>query len=132
MAHASYHGLCLVFATRYSAIRRVVTPSMTDSMTPADGTMTLKSLMAGALVLALTPFAAMAETWQERTDWSDIFHAHEASGTLLVVDQRDGNQSVMVHDAERARERFVPASTFKIPHTFFALDAGAVEDEFQV
>lgn len=94
--------------------------------------MTLKSLMAGALTLALIPLSAMADTWQERADWQEIFQASEASGTLLVVDQRDGAQSVMVHDAERARERFVPASTFKIPHTLFALDAGVVEDEFQV
>ncbi|MCE8033754.1 class D beta-lactamase [Billgrantia tianxiuensis] len=95
-------------------------------------TIPIKSLVAGALLLALTPLSAIAETWQERADWHEIFRANEASGTLLVVDKRDGAATAMVHDGERARQRFVPASTFKIPHTLFALDAGVVEDEFQV
>lgn len=92
----------------------------------------LKTFMAGALAFALMPAAALADTWQERSDWSEIFRANEASGTLLVVDKRNGSTTTLVHDGERARERFVPASTFKIPHTLFALDAGVVEDEFQV
>ncbi|QTP60366.1 class D beta-lactamase [Billgrantia antri] len=92
----------------------------------------LKTLMAGALLLALMPLSAAAETWQERADWGEIFRANEASGTLLVVDKRDGTTATLVHDGERARQRFVPASTFKIPHTLFALDAGVVKNEFQV
>ena len=35
------------------------------------------------------------------------------------------------YDVERAQKRFMPASTFKVPHALFALDAGAVRDEFQ-
>ena len=30
------------------------------------------------------------------------------------------------------QKRFMPASIFKVPHALFALDAGAVRDEFQV
>ena len=33
---------------------------------------------------------------------------------------------------ERAGKRYSPTSTFKVPHTLFALDAGVVKDEFQV
>lgn len=94
--------------------------------------LTQKILMGGALVLALAPLAAVADTWQERADWREIFTANEASGTLLVVDKREGGEDILVHDDERARQRFLPASTFKIPHTLFVLDAGVVEDEFQV
>lgn len=39
---------------------------------------------------------------------------------------------MVVYNPERAASRFSPASTFKIPHTLFALDAGVVTDEFQV
>ncbi|WP_245948060.1 penicillin-binding transpeptidase domain-containing protein [Billgrantia montanilacus] len=88
--------------------------------------------MACALVLSLTPSGALADAWQERADWSEIFRANDASGTLLVVDKRDGATTTLVHDSERARQRFLPASTFKIPHTLFVLDADVVEDEFQV
>ncbi len=99
-------------------------------------TLRLKSLwqkaLAGAALLTLVPLSAAAGDWQERADWREIFRANEASGTLLVVDKREGDRSILVHDEERARERFVPASTFKIPHTLFVLDADVVEDEFQV
>lgn len=92
----------------------------------------LKTVMASALLIALMPVNAVADAWQSRSDWSEIFRVNEASGTLLVVDKRDGASTTLVHDGERARQRFVPASTFKIPHTLFALDAGVARDEFQV
>ena len=38
---------------------------------------------------------------------------------------------MLAYDVERAQKRFMPASTFKVP-ALFALDAGAVRDEFQV
>ncbi|UYG03065.1 class D beta-lactamase [Halomonas sp. LR3S48] len=103
--------------------------------------MTLKSLrlkiltqrtLAGALLLALVPLSAVADSWQERADWGEIFRANEASGTLLIVDKREGTSTTLVHDGERARQRFVPASTFKIPHSLFVLDADVVKDEFEV
>jgi beta-lactamase class D len=69
---------------------------------------------------------------QERPEWGEFFGEFKAQGTLVVVDERANSQSVLVYGPERARKRFPPASTFKIPHTLFALDAGAVHDEFQV
>ena len=38
---------------------------------------------------------------------------------------------VSVYDRTRGK-RYSPASTFKVPHTLFALDAGVVKDEFLV
>ncbi len=94
--------------------------------------MTLKLLMAGALVLSLAPQTAVADDWQPRDDWAGLFQEHAADGTLLIVDERQDARATWVHDAERAQTRFVPASTFKVPHTLFALDAGVADDEFQV
>jgi beta-lactamase class D len=37
-----------------------------------------------------------------------------------------------VHGLERSGSRYTPASTFKIPHSLFALDADLIKDEFQV
>ncbi|MFB9147195.1 class D beta-lactamase [Halomonas alkalicola] len=93
--------------------------------------MTLKSFMTGALLLALSPLAAVADGWQTHDGWAGLFDTHEAEGTLLVVDKRGETVQTWVHDAERARTAFVPASTFKVPHTLFALDAGVAKDEFQ-
>lgn len=81
------------------------------------------------LLLALPLSAAAADTWEERPEWSELFAKAGVAGTIVVEDQRSG--STWVWNAPRARTRFVPASTFKIPHTLFALDAGVIRDEFQ-
>lgn len=69
---------------------------------------------------------------QERSDWASFFDRVEAQGTIVVLDQRGGTQQLWVYDQERADRAYSPASTFKIPHSLFALDAGVVRDEFQV
>ena len=83
-------------------------------------------------LLFVSPGEVAAETWQERPDWTQFFQRAGVGGTIVIVDQRAGADAHFVYDAERARTRFIPASTFKIPHALFALDAGIVRDEFQV
>jgi beta-lactamase class D len=83
------------------------------------------------LVLALGFGAtASAQGWQERLDWSHFFADAGVQGTMVVSDERAHTQ--WVYGEARARTRFLPASTFKIPHTLFALDGGIVRDEFQI
>lgn len=74
--------------------------------------------------------AAAAADWQPRPDWGRYFDAAGVPGTIAVVDERSGAR--FAFDVERTRQRFIPASTFKVPHALFALDAGLVRDEFQV
>ncbi len=81
-----------------------------------------------SLVAAVSPFAVA----QERPEWRKAFEKFDAKGTIVVADWRTTDRPVMFFDQERAARRYSPASTFKIPHTLFALDAGAVRDEFQV
>ena len=68
----------------------------------------------------------------DRPEWKEFFDKHEATGTILTVDSRASAEKVSVYDRTRAGKRYSPASTFKVPHTLFALDAGVVKDEFQV
>ena len=49
-----------------------------------------------------------------------------------MADERQTDRVILVFDQVRSEKRYSPASTFKIPHTLFALDAGAARDEFQV
>lgn len=87
----------------------------------------------GLILFALLPICAQADEWQPRPDWVEFFEAEEvAAGTLVIVDRRAGREAHWVVNADRAGERFSPASTFKVPHTLFALRAGAIEDEFEV
>jgi beta-lactamase class D len=89
-------------------------------------------VMAFMALLLASPGEVAAESWQERPDWAPHFQRAGVGGTIVVVDQRAGADTRLVYDANRARTRFIPASTFKIPHALFALDAGVVRDEFQV
>ncbi len=68
----------------------------------------------------------------ERSDWVQYFNQFDAKGTIVVVDQRGQYPKNWVYDNDRALKRYSPASTYKIPHTLFALDAGVVEGEFQM
>jgi beta-lactamase class D OXA-2 len=90
--------------------------------------------VAGALLALLLCSAASGAAPQpvERSDWKQYFDESDATGTIVVVDERESSKDVFVHDAARAQARYSPASTFKVPHTLFALDAGAARDEFQV
>lgn len=81
------------------------------------------------LALFPTPLSS-AETWQERPDWARFFADAGVDGTIALADERA--KAYWVFGAARAGTRYLPASTFKIPHALFALDAGVVRDEFQV
>lgn len=85
------------------------------------------------IILLLFAFALpLPAVGEERQDWAAVFDEYAATGTIVVVDERVGDKPVWVFNLERAAKRYSPASTFKIPHTLMALDAGAVTDEFEV
>jgi beta-lactamase class D OXA-2 len=81
---------------------------------------------------SLASLSHAQEKVRDRSDWGNIFSRFDAQGTIVVADERTTTRSTSVYDENRANKRYSPASTFKIPHTLFALDAGAVRDEFQV
>lgn len=104
---------------------------------------TLKSLFFGALVLiqiaapqtnSLPPATGSRDIGKgvERPDWKKFFAEFNAQGTIVILDERGGARSPWVYDEARANTRYSPASTYKIPHMLFALDAGVVRDEFQI
>ena len=86
-----------------------------------------------ALTWAICCATAIADTRVvDRPEWGAHFSEAGVTGTLVIVDERQSPPVTMVFDRERSMRRYSPASTFKIPHTLFALDAGAAVDEFQV
>ncbi len=88
--------------------------------------------MVCAMSFVLASTARAASTPQERPDWSKFFSDADAQGTIVVVDARSKRDAAYLYDAARAARRYTPASTFKVPHSLFALDAGILRDEFQV
>lgn len=95
--------------------------------------MTIRFAFAACLLISLCVSAAFAQAQPvERSDWGSFFNQYDAAGTLVIADERGEDHNLQAYDSERAQRRYSPASTYKIPHTLFALDAGAVKDEFEV
>jgi len=95
--------------------------------------MHILSCWSGLLVLVLSIIPSTAsEPPIERVEWKKYFDEVSARGTILILDERPANKGYFVYNRARSKVRYSPASTFKIPHTLFALHAGAVRDEFQV
>ncbi|MGV2827111.1 class D beta-lactamase [Myxosarcina sp. GI1(2024)] len=80
-------------------------------------------------VVTAHPISASSLT--ERLEWGKYFSDRNAVGTIYIVDER-AEGAKFIYNGDRAARRFTPASTFKIAHALFALDAGIIEDEFQV
>lgn len=91
-----------------------------------------RNFLLSSLVLGLPQAAPALPVLQENRLWADFFSSADAQGSLVVLDARGKALELQGHDPVRAQQRFSPASTFKIPHSLFALDAGLVRDEFQV
>ena len=87
-------------------------------------------MLIASVVLSSTNRAEAAEI--QGAAWGKYFKKYNAKGTIVVLDKRANQEQIGVFDQKRAQQRYSPASTFKIPHTLFALDAGLVKDEFQV
>lgn len=82
------------------------------------------------LLLSLSPLAAAGDAVHLRPDWNGRFETRGAQGVFALYSLREGSWST--NDEARARRRFSPASTFKIPNAVVAIDTGVVRDERQV
>ncbi len=80
------------------------------------------------LLLSHAPQAAEARRGEpprivQRSDLQKLFAAAGTSGTMVVRQEGDRSRLVVVGDS-RSRRRFLPSSTFKIPNSLIAIDAG--------
>jgi beta-lactamase class D len=94
--------------------------------------MNRRNLILSALAAGLSQAALAGPQRQEMVEWSRYFSEADAQGSIVVLDGRGKSETVRVYNTARAERRYSPASTFKIPHSLFALDAGLLRDEFQV
>ncbi|MGW4498810.1 class D beta-lactamase [Micromonospora sp. NPDC004336] len=75
------------------------------------------------------PPAPPAPTVETRDDLASLFRQAGLRGTFVLYDVTAAR--VVMVDRARAERRFVPASTFKIPHSLIALETGVVRDEHE-
>jgi beta-lactamase class D len=85
--------------------------------------MKLLCALLALLVLAQAP-SVRASGWEERPEVAELFRHAGVTGTFVLHDPLA--QTFVGHDGERARDRYSPASTFKIPNTLIGLATGAV------
>jgi len=82
------------------------------------------------LLLLLLLFLTAGVTHAEDVELAQLFSDRHVDGTIYIA-SLDG-KTEYVHNDVRAEERFLPASTFKIPNTLIALDEGVITDENEI
>lgn len=85
---------------------------------------------APTLAMMLAALHAQAAPTVPAPQWERHFAARGVTGTFVLFEPA-ANRTLACNGA-RAAERFLPASTFKIPHALIGLETGAVADEHEV
>ena len=85
--------------------------------------------LATSLMLLFAAGAASAETVVEPS-WQRHFGAKGVRGTFVLFEPLQDRYTVV--EPARAKQRFLPASTFKIANALIGLEAGSIADEHQV
>lgn len=67
---------------------------------------------------------------RSEVDLSHHFRSFGAEGAFVLSDA--AADRFVIHNLQRARSRFLPASTFKIPNSLIALETGVLRDEHEV
>jgi beta-lactamase class D len=68
--------------------------------------------------------------WERRSEFGDYFKKYGVRGSFLLYDLKQ--DKYIAYDSARCKQRFVPASTFKIFNSLVALETGVVPDEHLV
>ncbi len=82
-----------------------------------------------ALVLVFT-ILTINNIKAEDRDLSAIFNDRGVTGTLILSTL--DSEIEYIHNDSRSTKRYLPASTFKLPHTLIALTEGAITDSEEV
>lgn len=83
-----------------------------------------------ALLAAISLSPAGAAEWKESPEVAGLFRSAGVKGTFVLHDVTA--QKHVGCNVNRAEERFVPASTFKIPNSLIGLSVGAVKSVDEV
>ncbi len=79
------------------------------------------------LLVLFTSLSASASDTVARSDWQKFFDARNVRGTFVLFEP--AKDRYLVFNEARARQRFVPWSTFKIPNALIGLEVGSITDE---
>jgi beta-lactamase class D len=83
-----------------------------------------------AFILFASPIVSFAMSVEERPDLMEVFTQENVTGSFALYDP--SNDTLTLVNAERAAQRGIPASTFKIANSLIALETGVVRDENEI
>jgi beta-lactamase class D len=86
--------------------------------------------LASPLLLLFASLSASAADIVAKPDWQRHFDAMKVSGTFVLFEP--AKDRYLVFNESRARQRFLPASTFKIPNAVIGIELGSIGDEREV
>ncbi|MCW1916647.1 class D beta-lactamase [Luteolibacter sp. GHJ8] len=95
---------------------------------PTGITMIRAACILGTILL-LTPLHAEPTPRVDRS-FGTAFQKEQATGTLAILDPTSA--ALRVWNPERAKQRFIPASTFKIANALIGLDTGTVKSPDEI
>jgi len=82
------------------------------------------------LLVLFTSLSASASDTLSRPDWQKHFDAKGVRGTFVLFEP--AKDRYLILNESRARQRFLQASTFKIPNALIGLEVGSITDENEV
>lgn len=82
----------------------------------------------GWILLTITLFAVACapNNVKEGKEWEKYFTKYKVEGTFMLYNNSQG--TFKVYNIDRAKERFLPASTFKIFNSLVGLETGVIKD----
>lgn len=83
-----------------------------------------------AMLAVVSSVTAHAADWIDHPELAQLFADAGIDGTFVLYDGTTGRLAGF--NRKRAEQRFVPASTYKIPHTLIGLTVGAVSSVDEV
>ncbi|MCY9095371.1 class D beta-lactamase [Bacillus inaquosorum] len=85
-------------------------------------------LMTSSLQTPTEAEAAEKNINSKKLKVDEFFTDHD--GTFILRDLK--NEKTFVYNDQRAKQRFAPQSTFKVPNALIGLETGAVKDEYDI
>lgn len=86
--------------------------------------------LASPLLLLFASLSAGAAQTVAKPEWQRHFEAHGVIGTFVLFEP--AKDRYLAFNEARGRQRFLPASTFKIANALIGIETGAIADENEV
>jgi beta-lactamase class D len=89
--------------------------------------MNYKKIVIFSFLLFVFSFNSFAKKDETRPEFKKFFDEYNLDGAFVLYDKN--NKKFIRYNPERAKERFIPASTFKIANSLIGLETGVIAGE---